>query len=34
VIKPSDVLVMTGREADLRRLQEWKKPYPLKGKKE
>jgi trk system potassium uptake protein TrkA len=32
VIKPSDILVMIGREADLIRIQEWKKPYPPKGK--
>ncbi len=34
IIKPSDILVMIGREADLIRLQEWKRPYPPREEKE
>jgi trk system potassium uptake protein TrkA len=30
VIKPSDVLVVIGREKDLRGVKDWKKPAPLK----
>jgi trk system potassium uptake protein TrkA len=32
VIKPSDILVMIGREQELLRLQEWKRPHPPKEK--
>jgi trk system potassium uptake protein TrkA len=32
VIKPSDILVMIGREKDLMRIQEWKKPFPAREK--
>jgi trk system potassium uptake protein TrkA len=34
IIKPSDILVMIGRQEELLRLQEGKKPYPPKEKKE
>ncbi|MBM4273195.1 MAG: TrkA family potassium uptake protein [Deltaproteobacteria bacterium] len=32
LIKPSDILVMIGREKEIMRIQDWKVPYPHKGK--